>query len=204
MNKLNVIIILLIFLISCDSNKIEEIGSEKYNSESSNTRISDFKFNDDVKHKISKEKTIEIEGKELVSPIRLFDFYPSSYKNIKLEKSSSGQTRSGLGRYTTSTGVYEAKGKLIKVRISDYYSKEFFPDYQLFIDLPLEDPGFILTRLKLKEDYIGFMRWEENYKYGYISLFVNNRFHVLIDIEGFSDLKDNYKDLIYKFNFENK
>lgn len=203
MKKLTFITFLLLILISCESNKPEEVGIIK-DSTSTSSGVTEFKFNEDVVHNISKEKTIKVEGKELVTPNRLFDFYPSSINNIKLEKSSSGQTRSGLGRYTTSTGVYEAKGKLIKVRIADYYSKEFFPDYQLLIDLPSEDPGFKLTRLDLKDGYIGFMRWEETYKYGYISLFVQNRFHVLIDIEGFPDLKDNYKDLVYKFNFENK
>lgn len=202
MKKLFSIVLLLFIFISCDSNEPQEVGLVKDSTDAS-SGITEFKFNDDVKHKSNDEKTIEVEGKELVAPKRLFDFYPSSIKNIKLEKSSSGQTRSGLGRYTTSTGVYETKGKLIKVRVADYYGKEFFPDYQLFIDLPKEDPGFILTRLDLKEGYIGFMRWEENYKYGYISIFVKNRFHVLIDIEGFSDLKDSYKDLVYKFNFEN-
>ena len=202
MKKLFPIAFLLIILISCDSNEPEEVGIVKDSNEA-RSGITEFKFNDDVELKISKEKTIEVEGKELVAPNKLFDFYPSSIKNIKLEKSSSGQTRSGLGRYTTATGVYETKGKLIKVRIADYYDKEFFPDYQLLIDLPSEDPGFKLTRLDLKDDYIGFMRWEENYKYGYISFFVKNRFHVLIDIDGYSDLKDNYKDLVYKFNFEN-
>ncbi len=202
MKKLGIIAFLLLIMISCDSNEPEDVDLIK-DSTKSNSGLTELQFNDNVKHKVSKEKTIEVEGKELITPNRLFDFYPSSIKNIKLEKSSSGQTRSGLGRYTTSTGVYETKGKLIKVRVSDYYSKEFFPDYQLMIDLPNEDPGFILTRLDLKEGYIGYMRWEENYKYGYISLFIQDRFHVLIDIEGFSDLKDSYKDLVYKFNFEN-
>lgn len=202
MIKISFIVLLSLFLFSCDSNEPQELENGKDSSGVSST-ISEFKINGDVNHSNYKEKTIEVEGKELIAPSSLFDFYPSTFKNIKLEKSSSGQTRSGIGRYTTSTGVYETKGKLLKVRISDYYSREFFPDYQVFVDLPEEDPGYKLTRLELKDGYIGFMRWEENYKYGYISLFVKNRFHVLINIEGFSDLKDNYKDLVYKFNFEN-
>ena len=69
-------------------------------------------------------------------------------------------------------------------------------------DMPKKDPGFILTKLDLKDGYIGFMRWEENYKFGYISIFVKNRYHLLIDIEGFPEIKNNYKEIIYKFNFE--
>lgn len=202
MKKLSFILFLIIILVSCESNESQEISNSENDTEAT-SGISDLKFNEDVNIKISKEKTIEVEGKELVAPNRLFDFYPSSLKNMKLEKSSSGESRSGLGRFTTSTGVYESKDKLIKVRIADYYSKEFFPDYNLFKELPSEDPGYVLKKLKLKDGYIGFMRWEENYTYGYISVFVKNRFHILIDVDGFSDLKDNYEDLIYKFKFEN-
>ena len=202
MNKIAFIVFFILILVACDSNKPEEMANGK-DSTGATSGITEFKINDDVKVNISKEKTKLVEGKELVAPNSLFDFYPSSIKNIKLEKSSSGETRSGLGRYTTSTGVYVAKGKLIKVRIADYYSKEFFPDYQLFIDLPTQEQGYIVTRLDLKDGYIGYMRWEENYKYGFISLFIKNRFHVIIDIDGFPELKDNYKDLVYKFKFEN-
>lgn len=202
MKKFSLILFLVSILFSCDSNEPQEISNRNDSSEIT-SGITEFKINENVKQEIGKEKTIEVEGKELVAPNRLFDFYPSSIKSMELEKSSSGQTRSGLGRFTTSTGVYESKGKLIKVRIADYYSKEFFPDYKLFEELPSEDPGYVLKKLKLKEGYIGFMRWEENYSYGYISIFVNNRFHLLIDIDGFSDMKDNYEDLIYKFKFEN-
>lgn len=202
MKKIVFILFLILTIVACDSDRPEEMANGK-DSTGVTSGITELKINDDVKFNISKEKIIVVEGKKLLAPNSLFDFYPSSIKNIKLEKSSSGETRSGLGRYTTSTGVYEAKGKLIKVRIADYYSKEYFPDYQLLINMPKEDPGFILTRLDLKDGDIGFMRWEENNKYGYITLFVKNRFHVIIDIDGYPDLKDNYKDLVNKFNFEN-
>lgn len=192
---------IVIVLSSCDSSEVDRLN-DKNDTSQINENLSELKINNDVVNNDNKDKVINVEGKELIAPNRLFDFYPEKILGLNLEKSSSGNTRSGLGRYTTSTGVYEKNGRLIKVRISDYFDKEFFPDYQLMFDMPKKDPGFILTKLDLKDGYIGFMRWEENYKFGYISIFVKNRYHLLIDIEGFPEIKNNYKEIINKFNFE--
>jgi hypothetical protein len=46
------------------------------------------------------------------------------------------------------------------------------------------------------------LQWHKVSDYGIVNVVISNRFNLFIEIDGYSDLKDNYKQLIEKFDLK--
>lgn len=208
MKKLISILILILFC-SCTENgngskepsNIPDslnYGINKPNS----TRISDMKINENVEIIASENLLMEMEGKQFVSPDRLFDFFPKSYQGITLDKNSSGKANSGLGKYTTCTGIYKNDNQYIKVRFSDFNDKKYFPDLEIFNKIPPSFETYTFEKVKIGEDIFGYIQWHTSENQGIINVLAFNRFNFHIESENIPDLKNNYKSFLEKFDLK--
>lgn len=204
-----IFIILLIFGCSEQKKQPEKDGrihnkqeQTTQNNEDVNTNITDVKINEEViKRQDNSSEFIEEEGKELISPIKLFDYYPMQFEGLNLTKNSSGITSSGLGKYTTSTGVMQLDDKYLRLRFSDYYDGAFFPELNLITNVPSDDVNYKYNAI-IDDDYIGFIQWHNSADYGIVNVLIHNRFNLFIEIDGYSEMKDKYKELIEKFDLK--
>lgn len=207
--KILIPILALFLLCSCtdggdDSKKPIDIpdslnyGINKPNS----TRISDMKINDNVEIKSSENLLMELESKQFVSPDRLFDFFPKSYQSITLDKNSSGKANSGLGKFTTCTGIYKKDSQIIKVRLSDFNDKKYFPDLDILNKIPPSFETFTFEKVKINDEIYGYKQWHTSEMQGILNLIAYNRFNFHIEIENIPDMKNNYKSFIEKFDLK--
>lgn len=208
MKKLISILALILFC-SCtesgeDSKKPLDIpdslnyGINKPNS----TRISDLKINESGEINASENLLMEMESKTFVSPDRLFDFFPKSYESLTLVKNSSGKANSGLGKYTTCTGSYKKESQIIKVRLSDFNDKKYFPDLDILTKIPPSFETFTFEKVKINDDIYGYKQWHTSEALGIINLIAYNRFNFHIETENIPDFKNNYKSFLEKFDLK--
>lgn len=120
---------------------------------------------------------------------------------MDLLKNSIGLTSSGLGKYSTSTAVMQSGEKYLRLRLSDHYSTDFIPEYNSFVNVPLSNINYEFIPIN-NSNYIGYLQWHKVSDYGIVNVVISNRFNLFIEIDGYSDLKDNYKQLIEKFDLK--
>lgn len=202
MNKILLSILLIFILLSCntENNGNQEVIIKKADSTKSN--ISEIKINNEVSVNKNVEETTKIEGKELITADKLFDFFPKKYKNLDLIEESSGNSSSGLGRFTTSTGAFDKNNKYIKIRLSDYYGEEYFPDMKYLVNIPNSDETFLFQKAIINNDIIGYVQWHKVEDYGIINLFAYGRFNIYLEINGFPEIKQEYKSFIESFDIK--
>lgn len=162
--------------------------------------ISEFKINDDVKIEFNTDEYLKIEGKELISPQKLFDFLPNKYIEKELIKSSSGKSNSSLGVFTTCIGVYQNKNSSIKVRFSDYYGKKYFPELRFLEKLPKSNETYSFNKLDLNSDFIGFVQTHNTENYTIVEIFAYDRFNINLEYDNISNSKEDYKILLKTIN----
>ena len=63
---------IVIVLSSCDSSEVDRLN-DKNDTSQINENLSELKINNDVVNNDNKDKVINVEGKELIAPNRLFD-----------------------------------------------------------------------------------------------------------------------------------
>jgi hypothetical protein len=198
-------IVITFFLFSCnaeDKTKQPETTVQKTETSEPSFTISDLKINNGVQVKKSKSETVLIEGKALISADRLIDFFPKKYKGIGLDEQSSGESSSGLGRFTTTTGVFEKNHLFIRVRLSDYFSSKYFPDLKYLENTPKTDGTFTFEKADLGAEIIGYVQWHKVDDYGIINLLLYDRYNLYMEINGFPELKTNYKKFIEQFDLK--
>lgn len=204
-------ILIILLVIGCsENNKQPEVENNTQTdkkqtaikSDVVNTNITDFKINEDVpKNKDNSSEFIEEEGKVFVSPTKLFDYYPLQFEGLELSKNSSGVTSSGLGKYTTSTGVMRLGEKYLRLRLSDFYDGIYFPELNLVQNVPPDDANYNYREINEKE-YIGFIQWHNAADYGIINVFIYDRFNLFIEMDGYPEMSVKYKELIEKFDLK--
>ena len=112
------------------------------------------------------------------------------------------KSNSKLGKFTTCTGIYRKQNKSVKIRLSDYFDIEYFPDLHYYTDIPVSSKTFSFEKVNLGPDFIGYVQWHKAEAYGIIEILVYNRYNINIEIDNFPDLKENYKSLIENFDLK--
>lgn len=193
-----VFILIALILLSCNKgiNQNQEVNKQKNDNSKSN--ITEFKINTVVNK--NKKKRIVVDGKELVEPEKLFDYFPKKFKNIDLLEESSGKSTSELGVFTTSTGTFEKDRNYISIRLSDYMSDKYFPEIEYIKNTPKDDNTFTFKKIVIADGINGYLQWHKFEDYGIINIFAYNRFNIYLEIVGFPELKQNYKSFIKRFD----
>lgn len=199
------IIFISVLLVSCseETNEPESKVNEKgLDSEKPiDNQLTDITINEEFDNEVDSSLVVKVESKDLVNPKKLFDYYPEKYKGLELIKNSNGLTSSGLGKYTTSTGVMQLGEKYLRLRLSDYFDTEYIPEYSKYVNVPSSDINFEYFPI-VKDDYYGYLQWHRVSDFGIVNVIISNRFNLFIEIDGYSELKDSYSDLIEKFDLK--
>ena len=196
------IFILVVFWgCSDEARNPEENITETKTEESEIEGNTQIEIKEEVVNEIDSTLIVNVESKDFIKPKKLFDYYPEKYKELELIKNSNGLSSSGLGKYTTSTGVMQSGETYLRLRLSDYFDTKYIPEYNKFVNTPESDANFEYYPIK-KDNYYGYLQWHKFSDLGVVNVIISNRFNLFIEIDGYSELKNSYNDLIEKFELK--